>query len=126
MPKITINKQALKYPPRIEFGSLQRSVAPDMYGNQIKMFCSVVKGERPLLPDYGLPKLIHKPAVNNSAIEAIFRSALNKYFPEVNFIEIKCENASKVNTKTSIGSKLVIIRYSVRNNFGTIEIELGV
>lgn len=124
MPKITVKKQAFKYPPRIEFGSLQRTSSPESYGNMIKMFCLITKGERTLLPDYGLPKLIHKPMIPNSQIEAIFRSALSKYFSEVDFTQIKVEEFKNQFNQVELGSRKVIINYSVKGQNGIVEVEI--
>nr|WP_288835538.1 hypothetical protein [uncultured Flavobacterium sp.] len=124
MPKIIVKKQSLKYPPRIEFGSLQRISTPESYGNMIKMFCTISKGERPLLPDYGLPKLIHTPPVSNSQIEAIFRSALTKYFREVTFTLIKSEDIKDSANRINLGSKKVTINYAVFGQTGIVEIEI--
>lgn len=116
---IKVNIRSLKYPPRIEFGSLQLLSKPFNYGNQIAMFCSITKGERVLIPDYGLPKLIHQPDKTPEEIEIIFRSALSKYFPQIQFRRIECTDKLGV-----LGFKTVEIEYFVADYLGVIEVEL--
>lgn len=117
--QIRINRLSLRYPPRIELGSLQLLSSPQMYGNQIKMFCETVKGERPLLPDWGLPRLVHKPDITTGELSAIIRSNLEKYFPSFQF-----EITTKIVQGSYPGHKEVDIKYYFPPNQGIVTIQL--
>ena len=80
MAELTIKRQAIAYPPRISLGTLRTIEAPDYIGNQIAMFCATVKGERPLLPNYGLPSIVHTKVASKNEIIAIVLANLRLYF----------------------------------------------
>lgn len=117
--QIRASRLSLTYPPRIEFGSLQKLSSPKMFGNQIKMFCETVKGERVLLPDWGLPKLVHRVDISNAEVAAIIKSNLIKYFPAMTF-----EVTSITPVDTLPGKKEVTVRYAIGANQDVVVINL--
>lgn len=118
MAIIRVNKLVFKYPPRIEYGSLQTLEHPKAFGNQLAMFCSIVKGERKWLPDYGLPVLVHQPIPTNEELQAVILANVKAYFPEAQFTVV-CSNI-----EGRLGYKVCEIRYRINNEVGIVEIEL--
>lgn len=80
MTEIRLPLESLEYPPRSSMGTLRTLQSPYSDGNAIKMFCETIKGERPLLPNWGLPDIIHTPQMQSEEIEAIILSNLRQYF----------------------------------------------
>lgn len=80
--ELKVPLESLEYPPRSELGSLRTVAHPLSVGNAIRMFCETVQGERKLLPNWGLPEIIHTPQVQSDEIEAIILSNLKVYFNE--------------------------------------------
>lgn len=119
MAKITVKKLTLAYPPRISFGTLESKQYPYSYGNQLAMFCSTVKGERPFLPDWGLPELIHQPVLSNQELEAIILANVKQYFPNGRF-----NVTAKDDQNRPPGYKSVNIEYQIDNESGIIEVEI--
>lgn len=119
MAKITVNKLGLRYPVRVEYGTLQTVEYPNKYGNELKMFCSIVKGERVWLKDYGLPELVHKLIPNNEELQAIILANIRAYFPDGQF-NITCRDDS---TRPP-GTKICNLNYRISNEIGVVEIEL--
>lgn len=117
MESLTIRQQSLQYPPRIHLGSLQTIEAPLSVGNQLKMFCQTIKGERRLLPDWGLPELIHKPAIRETEVEALILSNLTRYFPAVR-LQVKATR------DRTLGSIFVKITYITAIGYGEVTIAL--
>lgn len=118
MTQLTLKTRSLSYPPRIFLGSLQTQEAPTNIGNQLLMFCQTIKGERPLLPDWGLPELIHRPIIKASEVEAIILSNVTRYFPQVK-IAIACELNPNI-----LGVATCQIDYESPVGYGVIIIEV--
>ncbi|NJL54223.1 hypothetical protein HC928_02905 [bacterium] len=102
----------LKYPPRIEFGSLQVLEQPLATGNEIACFCATIKGERKLLPDWGLPDFIFKSDLSSNEIEAILVTNIQQFFPDVS-LEVACFGVTE---------RICKINYEVDESVGIIEI----
>lgn len=117
--QIRANRLSLRYPPRIEFGTLQKLSSPKMFGNQIKMFCETIKGERVMLPDWGLPALVHKLDITPNELSAIITSNLTKYFPAIQF-----EVSTIIPINSSPGHKEVTIKYRIGANQDVVIITL--
>lgn len=117
MNTITTDQIYLKYPPRIDFGTLQTTKMPLARGNEIACFCSTVKGERVLLPDWGLPNLVFQSNISNGEIEAIILTNLKLYFPQTR-VQVSCKDGE------SVGTKICDIYYSDSEGTGKITIRL--
>lgn len=115
--EIKTDQLFLKYPPRIDYGTLQTTMMPQARGNQIACFCSTVKGERILVPDWGLPNLVFQSNISNGEIEAIILTNLKIYFPSTQ-IRVSCRDDK------SVGTKICDIHYSDSEGTGTITIKL--
>lgn len=115
MTEIKVPLQSLEYPPRSELGTLRTVTHPQSIGNSIKMFCETLQGERPLLPNWGLPEIIHNPQVQSDEIEAIILSSLRNYF-DIPF-DINCYDVG-------LGQKECKIEYFFDDSSGFIIVQL--
>jgi len=113
--QIRVPLESLEYPPRFELGTMRTTAYPLSNGNAIKMFCETVQGERPLLPNWGLPQIIHTPAIQSEETEAVILSCLRVYF-DADFV-INCQDVG-------LGQKVCKIEYSFDDSTGFIVIEL--
>lgn len=117
MSELKIQTQSIRYPPRINLGSIQLIQTPENIGNQIAMFCSTVKGERPLLPDWGLPPLLFEKKITRTEISSLVLVNLNTYFRGVEFtIAVRDESSPgllelEVNYKSPVGYGTVTITF---------------
>lgn len=115
MTEIVVPLESLEYPPRTMLGTLRTLKDPYSQGNAIKMFCETVKGERPLVPSWGLPDFVHSPQVQSEEVEAIILSNLRQFF-EGNFT-ISCRDIG-------LGHKECKIEYTYDDSKGEIIIQL--
>lgn len=81
------------------------------------MFCSTVKGERILIPDWGLPDLIHRPERMKAEVLAVIRFNLERYFRGVTF-EIRIVNEKE------IGTLEIEIKYTAPIGYGIVIITI--
>lgn len=117
MTDIVFQSQALAYPPRVSLGSLLLIETPMNIGNQVKMFCETIKGERPLLPDWGLPEIVHKKQASRNEIAAIILANINKYFPGTKF-------TVNIIRDTVQGLLEIEITYQTAQGYGTVTVTI--
>lgn len=115
MTELSFQSQALAYPPRINLGSLLLIETPSNVGNQVKMFCETLKGERPLLPDWGLPSIVHEKQASRNEIASIILVNLQKYFPGVQF-------SINIRQETTLGLLEVDVTYQTSIGYGTVTV----
>jgi hypothetical protein len=87
-------------------------------GNDILHFCSTVKGERVLLPTYGLPQIVFNSSLSTGEIEAIILSNLSLNFPQTEF-KVSCTD-----DRNEIGERTVEIFYSDKLGTGNVTINI--
>jgi hypothetical protein len=114
--KHKIPMESLEYPPRFELGTLKTVQFPLSVGNAIRMFCTTIQGERPLLPNWGLPQIVHTPITKSEEVEAIILANLKNYFK--GDFKVTC-------TEQSLGKKVCNINYTVEDSSGYITVELS-
>lgn len=112
---IKVPLQSLEYPPRAELGTLRTVSYPLNNGNAIKMFCETVQGERPLLPNWGLPQIVHISTTQSEEIEAVILGNIKNYF-NGDFI-INCRD-------DGLGQKVCKIDYTFDDSSGFIIVTL--
>lgn len=117
MTTLSFQEQSIAYPPRINLGSLLLIQTPLNIGNQIKMFCETLQGERRLLPDWGLPQVVHSKEVSRNEIAALILANLRKYFRGV-------EITVSIRDETVLGQLEIDIEYQSGENYGTVTILL--
>lgn len=116
--ELTVNQRVLCYPPRVELGSLQTREYLLARGNELAHFCSTVKGERVLYPQWGLPHLIFQSNLSTGEIEAIILSNLSLFFPQTQF-KVNCQESNR-----SLGFRIVDIFYTDPIGTGQIQIKI--
>lgn len=110
---IVIQQQALMYPPRIDLGSLRTVETPRDIPNKILMFCETIQGERPLLPSWGLPQIVHVPQTSAADVAALVNINLTKWFTGINFVVT-------IREEPYLGALDLNVEYSSPEGYGTV------